>query len=135
MIKGLSIATFVLWTPVALLGGYLLAGDLPRGLHFHSVIEFRSVLLETVALLAGLAAILFAAVAVARNTKAAAARVFIATAPGAIWSAFVLWMLLGPWSGRTDPTPIGWLSLIDILFTILLWPAWFVVWRTTEQTY
>ena len=135
MIKGISIATFVLWAPPTLLGGYLLWGELPPGLRFHSVIQFRSVLLEAVALLAGLTAILFAAVAAARNTKAAAAAVFIATAPGAVWSSFMLWMLLGPWSGRTDPTPIGWLSLIDMLLTIALWPAWFVVWRTTRQTY
>jgi hypothetical protein len=83
--------------------------------------------------LSGLVAIVFAVIAVARVTNAAAARAFIATAPGAIWSVFVLWVLFGPWTARIDPTPVGWLLHIDLMLTIVLWPVWFFIWCVGKQ--
>ena len=130
VVRATSIATFILWIPLILLGGYLLSGDFPTDLHFHSAIQVRTVVQESGAVIAGFAAILFAAVAADRDTRTAAARAFAGATPGAIWSAFLLWMLFGPWTHQIDPTLVGWLWLTDALLTIVLWAVWFLVWRT-----
>jgi hypothetical protein len=128
MIRAISVATFILWLPLVLLAGELLLQELfpffLRGIHRSDV------LLGLTALVSALVAILFAALALARNTRSAAAQAFIAAAPGAIFATFLLWSIL---TQMRDPTLVGWLFLTDLLLTIMLPGAWFIVWRSRDR--
>jgi hypothetical protein len=134
VIRAMSITTFLVWTPLVLIFGYLLSQDLlPTGDLLRFGVQFRAVLLESTALISGLVAILFASLALIRNTSGAVGRAFTAVLPGAIWAGFLAWMFVTPdipTRLRTlRPALVGWLFLIDVLLTIMLPVAWFVVWR------